>query len=175
MDLDKYLENIQSTEASSMGGGFAIDSFPSVKPNYPENNDEEEDILITNEGKRVMIDLDGTIHKYSKGFADGNVYDEPYQKAKPVINWLKKHGYEIVIFTTRASELNAKEMGGDHKDQIQKVTDWLNKNNIYFDRITSDKLAADFYIDDRAIELRNGDWSNVINIIKNRLAKDTFN
>jgi len=174
MDLDKYLENIQSTEASSMGGNFAIDSFPSFKPNYPEN-DEEEDILITNEGKRVMIDLDGTIHKYSKGFADGEIYDEPYQKVKPVISWLRKNGFEIVIFTTRASKLNAKEMGGDYKDQIQKVKDWLNKNNIYFDRITSDKLAAEFYIDDRAIELRNGDWSNIINIIKDRLSKDTFN
>lgn len=56
MNLDKYLENIQSTEASSMGGGFAIDSFPKFKPNYPEN-EEEEDILITNEGKRVMMSL----------------------------------------------------------------------------------------------------------------------
>jgi hypothetical protein len=42
-------------------------------------------------------------------------------------------------------------------------------NNIYFDRITSEKLAADFYIDDKAINIENGDWYTVLNVIKKRI------
>ena len=119
--------------------------------------------------RRAMIDLDKTIHKYSKGFKDGTIYDEPFVGAKEVIDFLRKNGYEIVIFTTRASKENSKEMGGDHKDQINQVSDWLDKNDIYYDRITGEKLAADFYIDDKAIHIPNGDWNVVMNVIKKRI------
>ena len=64
---------------------------------------------------------------------------------------------------------NAKELGGDHKDQINQVADWLDKNDIYYDRITAEKLAADFYIDDKAIHIPNGDWNIVMNVIKKRI------
>ena len=73
-----------------------------------------------------------------------------FKGAKTVIDWLKNQGYEIVIFTTRASKENAKELGGDHNEQIKKVAEWLKDKGIYFDKITGEKLAADFYIDDKA-------------------------
>ena len=116
--------------------------------------------------KRVMVDLDETIHKYSKGFLDGSIYDEPFEGAKEAINWLKSQGYEIVIFTTRASRENALEMGGNHEEQIKNVATWLTDNDIYYDRITAEKIAADFYIDDKAVFIRNGDWNSVLNTIK---------
>ena len=147
---------------------FDVDSFPSsrrrkrkqiLRTVYPEQK-------ITGPiPRRAMIDLDKTIHKYSQGFKDGTVYDEPFVGAKEVIDYLRKNGYEIVIFTTRAS----KEENDDYKDQIKQVADWLDKNGIYYDRITAEKLAADFYIDDKAIHIPNGNWNVVMNVIKKRI------
>ena len=169
MNLEKYLDKIQPKEAV---GSFAIDSFPPTKKkkkkqilrvSYPNEN------WIIIEQKRAMIDLDGTIHKYSKGYADGQIYDNPFQGAKQVINWLKDKGYEIVIFTTRASRENAKLMGSDHEKEIANVENWLSDNEIYFDRVTAEKLAADFYIDDKAIVIKNGNWDAVMKAIETRM------
>lgn len=165
--IDKILEKLKDKEESV--GGFAIDSFPSTPKNkkviktvYPENKEEHIP-------KRAMIDLDKTIHKYSDGYKDGEIYDDAFDGAKQVIDWLKRSGYEIVIFTTRASEENAKELGGDHNEQIEKIEKWLKDHDIYFDKITAEKLAADFYIDDKAIHIPNGDWETVLNVIKKRI------
>jgi len=165
---DKILEKVKDNESA---GGFAVDSFPDtrrkkkrqiIRTVYPESKNESLP-------KRAMIDLDKTIHKYSKGYKDGTIYDDAFNGAKQVIDWLKEKGYEIVIFTTRASKENAEEQGGDHKDQIKKVAKWLKDNGIYFDRITAEKLAAEFYIDDKAINIHNGDWGTVLNVIKKRI------
>lgn len=168
--IDKILKrkNVKDQEAV---GGFAVDSFPEtpkkkkrqiIRTIYPESKDQSLP-------KRAMIDLDQTIHKYSQGYKDGEIYDGAFSGAKQAIDWLKKQGYEIVIFTTRASEENADENGGDHEEQIRKVAAWLKKHNIYFDRITAEKLAADFYIDDKAIHIPNGDWDTVLKVIKKRV------
>jgi hypothetical protein len=168
--LDKILEKLKVKDEEAVGG-FAIDSFPEtpkrkrkviMRAVYPESEKVKKP-------KRAMIDLDGTIHKYSKGYQDGNIYDYAFEGAKEVIDYLRKQGYEIVIFTTRASKQNADELGGDHEDQIKKVAKWLKDNDIYFDKITAEKLAAHFYIDDRAIHISNGDWETVLKIIKKRI------
>lgn len=162
MNLEKYLEKLQSAEAV---GGFAIDSFPEkkkkkiIRVKYPNESQELK-------FRRAMIDLDGTIHKYSKGFSDGSIYDEPFKGAKEVIDWLRNRGYEIVIFTTRASKENALQTGDDHKKQIENVATWLTDHGIYYDRITAEKIAADFYIDDRAVVIKDGDWKAVFKTIK---------
>lgn len=166
--LDKTLVKFKDEESV---GGFAIDSFPKVpgkekrqliRTVYPENKNEPLP-------KRAMIDLDGTIHKYSKGYVNGEIYDDAFNGAKEVIDWLKRNGYEIVIFTTRASKSNADELGGNHNDQIRKIGLWLNKQGIQFDKITAEKLAADFYIDDKAIPISNGKWDTVLDVIKRRI------
>jgi len=166
--IDKILEEVEDNESV---GTFAIDSFPKsqkkkkrqiIRTLYPEGKDEQIP-------KRAMIDLDGTIHRYSKGYKDGAIYDNAFDGAKEVIDWLKRNGYEIVIFTTRASKQNADELGGDHKDQIKNVGKWLKDKGIYFDRITAEKLAADFYIDDKAISIYNGNWKSVLKVIKKRI------
>jgi hypothetical protein len=168
--IDKILEKRKMKDEEAVGG-FAVDSFPAIPKKkkrqiirtvYPENKNEQVP-------KRAMIDLDLTIHKYSKGYQDGEIYDGVFDGAKEVIDWLKRQGYEIVIFTTRASKENAKELGGDHKEQINKVSQWLNDHGIYFDKITAEKLAADFYIDDKAIHIPNGDWKTVLKVIKKRI------
>lgn len=171
MNINKYLESLQDTEAV---GNFAVDSFPKKKKKrkrsiitaiYPNENW----VVLEQANRRAMIDLDGTIHKYSKGYSDGTIYDDPFEGAKRVIGWLKDKGFEIIIFTTRASAENAKEMGGDHKDQIKSVENWLKLNGIYFDKVTAEKLAADFYIDDKAIFIKDGNWDAVLKTIKKRM------
>lgn len=170
MDLKKYLEKIQSDEAV---GGFAIDSFPDgpkkkkkrqvIRTIYPNENTTSDEKY-----SRAMIDFDGTIHRYSKGFHDGSIYDKPFEGAKEAIDWLKNQGYEIVIFTARASQQSAEEQGWNHKQQIENVETWLTDNEIYYDRVTAEKLAADFYIDDLAITIKDGDWKTVLGIIKKK-------
>ena len=130
-------------------------------------------MLLLFHEKRAMIDLDKTIHKYSKGHEDGTIYDEPFKGARDAINWLKDNGYEIVIFSTRASPENASEMGGDQKREIGKIEAWLKHHDIYFDRVTADKIAADFYIDDKAIPIHNGNWDAVLKVIKKRMKYDS--
>lgn len=170
MILEKYLNKLQKKEAV---GSFAIDSFPSFKHKktlttiIKPSGDK-----VTIAEARAMIDLDGTIHKYSKGFSDGQIYDDAFKGAKEVINWLKNQGYEIVIFTTRASKENAMDMGDDHKKQIANVETWLKDHGIYFDRVTAEKISADFYIDDKAIPINNGDWNEVKKIISNKFLKN---
>lgn len=180
MNLEPILDKIQTDESmaaatTSSGNAFGMDSFPEIKKKkkksvlrtvYPE-------MLVLFHEKRALIDLDKTIHKYSKGYADGTIYDDPFDRAKEVIDWLKKNGYEIVIFTTRASPSNAAEMGGDEKEQIAKVQSWLKHHNIYFDSITADKISADFYIDDKAIPIHNGNWDAVLKVIKRRMKYDS--
>ena len=163
MRLDEYLEILNKTEAAGMG--FAIDSFALPKKRkkkvvfrnyYPEQYQHFSDPRIN----RAMIDFDGPIHRYSKGYYDGSIYDVPSKGAKEMIDWLKNKGYEIVIFTTRASKTNSDEQGTDHKKEIMKVENWLKSYGIHYDLITAEKLAADFYIDDKAFHY-GGSWSAV--------------
>ena len=150
---------------------FPIDSFPTDKKKkkrqiirtiYPESKDVKMP-------HRAMIDLDGTIHRYSKGYQDGTIYDDAYTGAKEVIDFLKRNGYEIVIFTTRASKKHCEENNIDCEDQINQIADWLDNQGIDYDRITGEKLAADFYIDDKAIQIKNGNWDLVLKVIKKRM------
>jgi hypothetical protein len=174
MIIENYLQKIQAKETSAAAGIVGIDS-PSVRRvkkkkiirvNYPNEN-----ISSNLSFKRAMIDLDGTIHKYSKGFQDGSIYDEPFKGARETINWLRNLGYEIVIFTTRACEEANNEFGQDQATQVQNVKNWLSDNNIYFDKVTGEKLAADFYIDDKAIHIDNGDWKKVKKEIEKRFGE----
>lgn len=105
---------------------------------------------------RIMIDMDGVIHKYRKGFHDGTLYDTVSAEGRKFINEMKDE-YEIVIWTARISK--EKERFAPRM-KVSEVEKYLKDNDIYYDRITSDKLPAVAYIDDRAIEFK-GDWDYV--------------
>lgn len=183
MQLEKYLEQLQSAKEMDGGGvsaasgiGARYDAFPGTNPKRKKKKKQVLRVAYPNEAvqttlvKRAMIDLDRTIHKYSKSWQDGSLYDDPIPGAKQVIDWLKSIGYEIVIFTTRASAENAEEHGQNLQDQIDGVENWLSNNDIYYDRVTAEKLNADFYIDDKAICIKDGNWLDVLKEIKNRIS-----
>jgi hypothetical protein len=157
--LKKYLKEIQTDESI-----FPIDSphtgkgpLISKKTVYPESIDPS-----FQDKKRIMIDLDGVIHNYNNGWQDGKLYGNVIEGSKEAIDKMKDFGFEIVIFTTRAS--NRHNMNPSSEELVKDVEEWLQLNNIYYDRITAEKLGAVAYIDDRAI--RFTDWDNTIRIVE---------
>lgn len=152
LNLDPYLEQIQNSESifpmDSYHTGMAVQKR--TKPTYV---DEEGEIR---ERQRLLIDFDGTIHKYSKKWYDGTIYDVPFEGAKEAIDKLKDK-YEIVIFSTRAS---CKEQD-NCLDQIRNMKNWLNRYKIYYDTITAEKIGAFRIIDDLAIPFR-GNWIQIL-------------
>jgi hypothetical protein len=158
MKIEDYLNYIQNSSESM----FPMDSFnvgrskvirKSIYARRIEEQKSEKGI------KRVLIDFDGPIHKFSKGFYDGTIYDEPTEGCKEFIDWIKSLDFKIVIFTTRASKTSALEFGRDADSEILKIESWLKDHDIYYDLITAEKLAAIFYIDDRGIHFDN--WKAV--------------
>lgn len=165
--IDEFYAELKSI-ADEAVGGFAIDSMhPPIdrkkkkKPNPLEEKNEKN-------FKRVMIDFDKTIYPYKKGWNDGRLDGPPYPDAKRSIEKLKNRGYEIVIFSTRVSTGNAGEMNQDPDEQVENIKNYLVNYGIYFDRITGDKIAADFYIDDKAVQIKNGNWNDVLSQIQKR-------
>ena len=102
----------------------------------------------------IAIDFDGVIHKYSKGFQDGSIYDEPIEGVKEALKKLSKK-FRIVIFTTRLNPCfdNEEKMNED-------ITNWLVKHEIYHDELTNNKPPAIAYIDDRGIRFTN--WEDIL-------------
>lgn len=89
----------------------------------------------------IVFDFDGVIHKYSKGWQDGTIYDKPNEGIKDLIKKLSQK-YKIVIVSTRCRTLEG----------INAVAKWLSDNCIYVDEIVAEKPPALIYIDDRAIK-----------------------
>ena len=106
-------------------------------------------------GKRIAVDFDGTIHRYSQGWQGGKLYDPPQDGAIESIEKLWQEGYEVFIFTTR----------GHSEDEVAKIRDWLLQHNLKPDiaskiEITNIKKPALVYIDDRAIRFTN--WNDTL-------------
>lgn len=93
----------------------------------------------------VAIDFDGVIHKYSKGWQDGSIYDAPIEGAFESIDMFKRLGYQVVILTARPKE--------QHTDVLLWCAKHALEQNIVLDDVpvTSTKPPASIYIDDRAI------------------------
>ena len=93
-----------------------------------------------------MIDLDGVLNMYD-GKYDENKLPEVRLGAKEFVQKLNKD-YDLVLFTT--------------KNNLQAIK-WLIKNKMdkYFKDVTSVKIPAYIYLDDRAIGF-SGDYSRTI-------------
>ena len=108
--------------------------------------------------RTVAIDFDGVIHRYSKGWQDGEVYDEPVEGAFEAIMELYKAGLSIAVFTAR--------------DDLVPVERWFWKwyNKIFPSsehipvHFTNKKPRALWYVDDRGIAFKN--WSDALDEIR---------
>ena len=102
------------------------------------------------EKKRIMVDFDRVIHKYSKGWHNGHIYDEPVEGAIEALCTLRKF-FDVVIFTAQS------QRGKVRNEEIQ---DWLARHGIKDIVVTNVKMPAMVYIDDRGLRFTN--WSDML-------------
>ena len=100
--------------------------------------------------KRISIDFDTVIHKYSKGLSDGSIYDEPVENAIEGLKRLSKAGFEVIVFTS-------KTVFGEKRNR--EIKRWLKKYGLDL-KVTSIKLPSLAYIDNRAIRFTN--WKDIV-------------
>lgn len=139
--------------------------------------------------KTIAIDFDGVIHKYSKGWQDGSIYDKPVSGVFDAIETLFDVGYSVFIFSTRspkqikkwmeencyASEYELMGMGNDPRPSknyttysftIEIIPFWKKFwNKHYVVGVTKRKLPAHCYIDDRALRFE-GNWQDTLTDIQ---------
>tara|TARA_R110001592_G_scaffold233433_1_gene491062 strand:+ start:121 stop:510 length:390 start_codon:yes stop_codon:yes gene_type:complete len=105
---------------------------------------------------QIGIDFDGVIHKNSKGFYDGTVYDDPVDGVREALEMIAKK-YVIIVYSAKARK---DRMLINEKTGVQLIWEWLEKHNLakYIKEVTAEKPRAVCYIDDKAI--RFVDWSD---------------
>jgi len=106
----------------------------------------------------IAIDFDKVIHKCSKGFHDGTIYDDPVEGTKEALEKLSSK-YTLVIFTCKARADRPKING---KTGSELIWEWLHKHDLakYISDITGQKPRAKYYIDDKAIKFET--WEQTL-------------
>ncbi len=117
----------------------------------------------------LSLGFDGVIHAYSKGWADGSIYDIPIPGAIEFIGeamW--KHQFSIFVLSTR----NSNQIKEWFDKTIFKDKESLFKTKVIPDDvevwdekcvlgITNRKLKASVYIDDKALTF-DGNFDSLI-------------
>jgi hypothetical protein len=108
----------------------------------------------------VAVDFDGVIHRYSRGWQDGTIYDEPVEGAFDALLWLLGT-YAVFIHTTRdpyqvaawVEERSVIPCRGTHAPP-----EFWNERGVLL--VTNRKLPAVAYIDDRGIRFTS--WGRAL-------------
>jgi len=110
----------------------------------------------------IGVDFDGVIHKCSKGYHDGTIYDDPVNGAREALEQLSKQ-YTIIVCTCKAKKDRGLVNG---KTGTELVWEWLEKNDMarFVSKVTAEKPRARFYIDDKAISFSS--WDSCLDKIK---------
>ena len=109
----------------------------------------------------IGVDFDGVIHKNSKGYHDGTVYDDPVEGAREALEKLSEK-YTVIVYTAKARKDRGLVNG---RSGVQLIWDWLKEHNLnqYVSKVTAEKPRAVAYIDDKGIKFDN--WDSVLSQI----------
>ena len=110
--------------------------------------------------KVVCVDFDSTLYPWRP------IYEQPdpLPGAPEAVRRLKAAGYRIVIFTSRLSPTwlaSTQYTASDMLDHIEAV---LKRDDIPADLITSEKVPAEFYVDDRGLRFHDN-WPEIVDFI----------
>ena len=105
---------------------------------------------------RIALDFDGVLFQYKKRWLGVTVAEPPVPGALEFVNWLLDLGYEVFIFSSRATL-----PGG-----AQAIRDALAAHGFPPLHVTSDKEPADLYLDDRGLRFE-GDFTKVRQFLNN--------
>ena len=122
---------------------------------------------VKNKTKNTIgIDFDGVIHRYSKEFLDGTLYDVPSDGTEEALKYLFDKKYNLIIFTCRADPDRPLVNG---KTGTELIWDWLKKYKLdeYISKVTYVKPRALFYIDDKGIRFES--WKQTLEFLKGRI------
>lgn len=122
-----------------------IQYLQTIPANHPDWRKAQEIVSRT-----IAIDFDGVLHRYSKGWHDGTIYDSPVDGSAAACRRLVADGYMLTIFTARRD--------------INGILKWLNDNEFPTMSVTNEKPPALLYIDDRAIRFL--DWGHCLAAIR---------
>ena len=106
----------------------------------------------------IVLDFDKVIHRGSKGFYDGTVYDDPIEGTGEALKLLSSK-YKLVISSCKADP-NRPLING--KTGVELIWEWLIKYDFaqYIDDVTNEKVRALFYIDDKGITFTT--WKKIL-------------
>ena len=112
----------------------------------------------------IGIDFDGVVHKCSRGYYDGTIYDDPVDGAYEALEKISKK-YTIIMYTAKAKPDRGSVNG---KTGVELVWEWLEKHNMaqFVSKVTSEKPRAVCYIDDKGVEFY--DWKDCMNRLRKK-------
>jgi DNA-directed RNA polymerase beta subunit len=110
----------------------------------------------------VAVDLDGTLAKMYDKFDPKKIEDPRPGARKTMLEWQRK-GYRIIINTVRGDDELTRKWLFDHDIPY----DYINENPDQPED-ASDKVLADVYVDDRAIDAKPA-WKNVREAVRSVL------
>ena len=113
----------------------------------------------------IAIDFDGVIHRNSKGFYDGTVYDEPIEGAYEALESLSKK-YTLIVCTVKAKSDRGLING---RTGTELVWEWLKKHNMdqFVSKVTAEKPRAVAYIDDKSV-IFDGNWDSCFDSLQGK-------
>ena len=135
---------------------FAEYLYKKHMDNY--NIDDFKSMVAEKEKDVIAVDFDGVIHKNSKGFHDGTIYDAPIDDVKKGLEYLS-NSCKLILYTCKANP-NRPLVNG--KTGTELIWEWLEKYNLreYISEITFEKPNVKYYIDDKAIKFES--WDKII-------------
>lgn len=122
--------------------------------------------------KAIAIDFDKTIHRYSKGYLGGEIYDPPFDGCRKALELLQEQGYKIIIYSVRNLDHPDHHTGKLEANQIAQMKTWFKNYHIPYDSFWTEpgKPQVDLFIDDKGYRF-TGNWSTAVFEVLNLLQR----